>query len=65
MTTIEKAIAYAEEHRQIHLDWIDYWRDYPPETAEDRACRSHVGGIKHQQWAVSRYNVILKALRSK
>jgi hypothetical protein len=62
-TNLERAIEFAEEHRAVHLKWIDYWRKYPPRSGDARNIRRAVGGIHHQQIAVRRYDVILRALR--
>ena len=63
MNTLERALRYAEEHRTIHTEWVQYWRENPPKTHDDRVVRSAVGGIKHHQWAITRYNTIIKALK--
>lgn len=64
MTRRERAIAYAEEHRAIHVEWRDFWRAYPPKTREDRIKRASAGGVRHHEWAIRRYDVILRELRS-
>lgn len=63
MTVVEKAISFAEDHRETHVRWRDYWRAHPPTTKEERHLRRHVGGVRHHERAIGRYNVILRALR--
>ncbi len=63
-TDIDRAIEFAEDHRTIHLRWINYYRRNPPRTRDERLERRAAGGIRHQQIAVRRYDVILKALRA-
>ena len=63
MRKIDRAILYAEEHRETHEWWLDHWKLNPPKTPEDRIRRESAGGIKHQQESIRRYNVIIDALK--
>jgi hypothetical protein len=58
-TDLQRAIQFSEEHREIHLRWIDWNRKHPHQRSVT------AGGVRHNEIAVRRYNVILKALRAK
>jgi hypothetical protein len=64
VTRKERAIGYAKEHRLIHEKHRDYWRAHPPTTRDQRMERHVGGGIKHQEWAIRRYNLIIAVLES-
>jgi len=64
MTTRERAIQYAEEHRQIHVLYRDFFRQHPPTSASERQYRRAVGGVTHHEESIRRYDTILRALRS-
>lgn len=63
MTDVERAIAFAEEHREVHVEWLKHFRQTTPTTDEDWAERRIGGGVGEQEVAIRRYNVILKVLR--
>jgi hypothetical protein len=60
-----RAIAYAEEHRDIHIAWITWWQNHPPKTPAEHDLKRAVGGIETQRKSVHHYDVILRALREK
>lgn len=64
MTEAERAITYAEENRQTHVEWIEFWKANPCRCSECRALKRTVGGIAFHRGVVKRYDVIIKVLRS-
>jgi hypothetical protein len=60
--TIALALNYATQHRNIHIQWLNYWLANTTENEEKRSAMRYAGGPEHQQASIDRYDVILSAL---
>ena len=71
MTDREQAIAYAEEHRQTHVEWERYWTQVAegesPHDIDESYAVEHLdtpqGSALFHRDCVERYDLILKVLR--
>ncbi len=78
MTDKEQAIAYANEHRQIHVEWVKYYRErqegfggnqhFSDIDGEELPEHERVGlsspeeHIAHHEESIERYDLIIKVL---
>jgi hypothetical protein len=60
----KRALKYAREYRQTHIEWLEYWRENPPTSKEDRITKRSTGGIKYLQKSIKRYDVIIRVLEA-
>ncbi len=63
MSKRQQAIAYAEEHRAVHEQWVKHWQAHPPTTQEEHTQYKAAGGISHHRGAIQRYDLIIDVLK--
>lgn len=62
-TLLETAIAFSEEHREVHVIWLERLRRSA--SAREKSVGYYGSdGIEHNEIAIKRYNVILQALNA-
>jgi hypothetical protein len=72
-----QAIAYAEEHRESHVEWHAYFYDWLQSDEQPAAFKSPLGAVEncldtdtikeamlHHDDAIDRYDLILKVLKN-